>query len=100
MKDTENRALTQEMYFSLLTLPMITSKQKQGDSLESDIETGVKDKEMYDLKHELISAQIKLENAEKELAKLKEENNDLQMQIVKLETEMKIAEDKIRLSVI
>ena len=53
--------------------------KKQGDSLESDI----------DLKHELISAQIKLENAEKELAKLKEENNDLQMQIVKLETEMK-----------
>ena len=27
-EDTENRALTQEMYFSLLTLPMITSKQK------------------------------------------------------------------------
>ena len=49
----------------------------------------LKDKEMYDLKHELISAQIKLENAEKELAKMKEENNDLQMQIVKLETEMK-----------
>ena len=49
----------------------------------------IKDKEMYDLKHELISAQIKLENAEKELAKMKEENNDLQMQIVKLETEMK-----------
>ena len=54
---------------------------------KSDIE--LKDKEMYDLKHELISAQIKLENAEKELAKMKEENNDLQMQIVKLETEMK-----------
>lgn len=56
---------------------------------------------MYDLKHELISAQIKLENAEKELAKLKEENNDLQMQIVKLETEMKKSQkNKIRLSVI
>ena len=55
--------------------------KKQGDSLESDIE--LKDKEMYDLKHELISAQIK------QLAKMKEENNDLQMQIVKLETEMK-----------
>ena len=61
--------------------------KKQGSSLESDIEA--KDKEMYDLKHELISVQIKLENAEKELAKMKEENNDLQMQIVKLETEMK-----------
>ena len=53
--------------------------KKQGDSLESDIE----------LKDKLISVQIKLENAEKELAKMKEENNDLQMQIVKLETEMK-----------
>ena len=29
VKDTENRALTQEMYFSLLTLPMITSKAKK-----------------------------------------------------------------------
>ena len=65
----------------------VLKAKKQGDSLESDIE--LKDKEMYDLKHELISAQIKLENAEKELAKMKEENNDLQMQIVKLETEMK-----------
>ena len=62
--------------------------KKQGDSLESDIE--LKDKEMYDLKHELISVQIKLENAgKKSYAKMKEENNDLQMQIVKLETEMK-----------
>lgn len=61
--------------------------KKQSDSLESDIE--MKDKEMYDLKHDLISAQIKLENTERELAKLKEDNNDLQMQIVKLETEMK-----------
>ena len=38
--------------------------RKQGGTLESDIEA--KDKEMYDLKHELISAQIKLENAEKQ----------------------------------
>ena len=37
--------------------------KKQGDSLESDIE--LKDKEMYDLKHELISVQIKLENVRK-----------------------------------
>ena len=61
--------------------------KKQCDSLENDVE--LKDKEMYDLKHELISVQIKLENAEKELAKMRDENNDLQMQIVKLETEMK-----------
>ena len=44
---------------------------------------------MYDLKHELISVQIKYENAEKALDKLKAENQELQMKIVQLETEMK-----------
>lgn len=61
--------------------------KKQGSSLEADIEA--KDKEMYDLKHDLISAQIKLENAEKAMDKLKEENKEFQMKIVKLETEIK-----------
>ena len=61
--------------------------RKQGGTLESDIEA--KDKEMYDLKHELISVQIKLENADKALDKLKEENKELQMKIVQLETEIK-----------
>ena len=61
--------------------------KKQGSSLETDIES--KDKEMYDLKHYLISVQIKLENAEKAMDRLKEENKELQMKIVKLETEMK-----------
>ena len=57
--------------------------RKQGGTLESDIEA--KDKEM----HELISVQIKLENADKALDKLKEENKELQMKIVQLETEIK-----------
>ena len=61
--------------------------KKQGSSLETDIES--KDKEMYDLRHDLISVQIKLENAEKAMDRLKEENKELQMKIVKLETEMK-----------
>ena len=86
----ELRHLSGDMKATLLQLNIADDyfkAKKQGGTLESDIEA--KDKEMYDLKHELISAQIKLENAEKELAKMKEENNDLQMQIVKLETEMK-----------
>ena len=66
--------------------------KKQGGTLESDIEA--KDKEMYDLKHELISVQIKLENADKTLDKLKEENRTLQMKIVQLETEMKNSKSK------
>ena len=59
---------------------------------ESEVEA--KDKEMYDLKHELISVQIKLENADKALDKLKEENKALQMKIVQLETEMKNKKSK------
>lgn len=54
---------------------------------EEDIE--LKDKEMYDLKHELISVQLRCENAEKDVDNLRKENNELQKQIVKLETELK-----------
>ena len=61
--------------------------KKQGTSLENDIEE--KDKDMYELKHDLISVQIKLENAEKAMDKLKEENKELQLKIVQLETENK-----------
>lgn len=61
--------------------------KRQGASLELDVEQ--KDKEMYDLKHELISTQIKCENLENELERFKEENQKLHMQIIKLEVEMK-----------
>lgn len=62
-------------------------EKKQSIALESDVEE--KDKEMYDLKHELISTQIKFENLERDLEKEKNENQQLQMKIVKLEAEMK-----------
>ena len=42
--------------------------KKQGDSLESDIE--LKDKEMYDLKHELISLRMQIEEAQKNVGVL------------------------------
>ena len=58
--------------------------KKQIEMLEADIEE--KDKTEYDLKHELISSQIQLEKADKEIERLKNEINDLQKQIVKLET--------------
>ena len=61
--------------------------KKQGSVLENDVQQ--KDKEMYDLKHELISTQIRMGNLEQEIERLKDENQQLQMQIVKLETEKK-----------
>lgn len=61
--------------------------KRQGAALEQDVEQ--KDREMYDLKHELISTQIKCEGLEQELEKLKEEKQKLQMQIVKMDAEIK-----------
>ncbi len=48
-----------------------------------------KEKELYDLKHELVSAQIKLENNEKQLKDLQKELNKSSKEIVRLETELK-----------
>ena len=59
--------------------------KKLGDSLSEEIEN--KDKEIYDLKHELIAAQIKTDAAEKEITELKKEIAKYQKNIVQLETE-------------
>lgn len=48
-----------------------------------------KEKEMYDLKHELISAQIKLENCESQAKELQNELNENTKKIIRLETELK-----------
>lgn len=48
-----------------------------------------KEKEMYDLKHELISAQIKLENCEKQSKELQLEVNENAKKIIRLEAELK-----------
>ncbi|MDO5381882.1 MAG: cell division protein ZapA [Eubacteriales bacterium] len=60
--------------------------KKSGDSLSLEIES--KDKEIYDLKHELIASQIKAEAAAKEIKELKSEITKFQKNIVKLETEL------------
>ncbi len=44
---------------------------------------------MYDLKHELIASQIKLENMEKNIRSMQNEANENAKKIVRLETELK-----------
>ena len=61
--------------------------KRQGAALEQEIEQ--KDKEMYDLKHELISIQIKCDGLQQEIEKIKDEKQKLQMQLVKMEVELK-----------
>lgn len=61
--------------------------RKQIEILEDDISS--RDKEMYDLKHELIATQIKLENLERNLKKAQEELAASDKKVVQLETELK-----------
>ncbi len=61
--------------------------KKQISLLEEEIQN--KEKELYNLKHELIAAQIKLENTEKNVKSLQIEVNENAKKIIRLETELK-----------
>ena len=76
--------LSQELKSILLELNVADDYFKAKNQVEMvEEELAQKDQELYDLKHELISTQIKLEDAA-----LKEQATEYQKQIVKLETEL------------
>ena len=60
--------------------------KKQADMLEGDLE--LKEKEVYDLKLELIVSDSKAETATKELDEALEKIKNLEKEIVKLQTEL------------
>lgn len=81
--------LSQELKSILLELNVADDYFKAKNQVEMvEEELAQKDQELYELKHELISTQIKLEDAAKELEALKEQATEYQKQIVKLETEL------------
>lgn len=55
---------------------------------EIEEETNSKSNDIFNMKHEVIAAQTKLETIEKELESLKKEYNEAQKKIVRLETEL------------
>lgn len=61
--------------------------RKQILDMEDDM--NAKEKEMYDLKHELVNAQMKMENMEKNLKVCKEELADKDKKIIQLEAEIR-----------
>lgn len=63
--------------------------KSQVEKLERDIE--LKDKEIYDLKHDLISNQIKTETAEETVKKLETENRELLLNKARLEATLEDA---------
>jgi cell division protein ZapA len=60
--------------------------KSQVDKLERDVE--LRDKEIYDLKHDLISNQIKTENLEERMKELEAENKELLLSKARLEASM------------
>lgn len=66
--------------------------RKQIGLLEEELQG--KEKELYDLKHELIASQIKLENTEKSLKSVQKELNESSKKIVRLETELADKNDR------
>ena len=58
----------------------------QLNELEQDTEG--KKTEIFDLRHELVLTQTKLETAELELEVLRQENLEMQKQLIRLETEL------------
>ena len=88
-KDESYRRQSAEVRANLMYLNIADDyfkSKKLGDSLQSETEN--KDTAMYDLKHELIAAQIQLETANKQIEELKEEINKYQKNVVRLETEL------------
>ena len=61
--------------------------KKQVSDLEDELQA--KEEELYDLKHELISTQMKLESSEEQVKILQKAQNEDAKQIVRLETELK-----------
>ena len=61
--------------------------KKQIESLEEEM-IG-KDTELFDLKHQLVTAQMKLESMEKSLKSAKKELTDMEKKVIRLETELK-----------
>ena len=61
--------------------------KKQIDILNEELQN--KEKELYNLKHELIASQIKLETLDKHVKELQNEKHEDAKKIVRLETELK-----------
>ena len=81
--------LNSDDQFTLMALNMADDLFKE-KSNNSDVEkqSENKDKEIFDLKHELISLQIKIDEYEKKIKSLESEIKELQLNKARLETSL------------
>ena len=68
--------------------------QAQRELTQLREEMSTREKDLYDLKHELIATQMKLESTEKNLRTARAENDENTKKIIRLETELKTRTEK------
>ena len=61
--------------------------RKQAEAMSADVQD--REKDLYDLKHELVTTQMKLKNTKKNLKKLEAVNEENERKIIRLEAGMK-----------
>ncbi|HHX12234.1 MAG TPA: cell division protein ZapA [Clostridiales bacterium] len=80
--DTDMRSI-------LIQINIADDYHKAKDKIkEIEVDSESKSKEIFDLKHELISVQTKLNTANKEIEELQKELNETQKKVFRLETEL------------
>lgn len=80
--------MSADMQRTMLALNMADDyfkAKKRISELEADAQE--RDRNEYDLKHELISAQMQIESSEKEIVRLREEISELQKQVIRYEAQ-------------
>ncbi len=83
------RRLSADMRATLLELNVADDyfkAKEQAEKLEEDLDA--RNKEIYDLKHELVSAQLKLETLKNSLEESEKENKELLLNKTRLEAEL------------
>lgn len=93
MQNENYRHLGYEMRHTLIELNIADDyfkAKKQADLYDEDLEN--KNKEIYDLKHELIAIQLKLENANKRIEQSETDMKKVQKRIIQLEAELDVKE--------
>lgn len=82
----------QNMFIQLNIADDYFKAKQQVENLEEDLQQ--KEKELYDFKHDLIDEKLKLEESLKEQEKLKQEINDLQRKVFKLQSMLNAKSDE------
>ena len=87
--------LSQEMRSILMNLNIADDYFKVRKKIEElEEELSEKEKELYEFRHEMITTQVRLENAEKEKNALEDKNAQLQEELIRLRAQTDKTEEK------